>query len=106
MLQFQGSGHELYGGFPGYGPMLVNASAMEQAMPATGLVGHGGLGPGNISPGSIGPGSLSPGALGPGSMMGQGIPPHYNGSYHPSYMQQSIQVCKITKNITSFYSNF
>jgi hypothetical protein len=86
--------------------MLVNGSAMEQAMPATGLVGHGGLGPGNISPGSIGPGSLSPGALGPGSMMGQGIPPHYNGSYHPSYMQQSIQVCKITKNITSFNSNF
>ena len=63
-------------------------------MPATGLVGHGGLGPGNISPGSIGPGSLSPGALGPGSMMGQGIPPHYTGSYHPSYMQQTIQVCR------------
>ena len=83
MSQFQGSGHELYGGFPGYGPMLVNGSAMEQAMPATGLVGHGGLGPGNISPGSIGPGSLSP-----GGMMGQGIPPHYNGSYHPGYMQQ------------------
>ena len=67
--------------------MLVNGSAMEQAMPATGLVGHGGLGPGNISPGSIGPGSLSP-----GGMMGQGIPPHYNGSYHPGYIQQ---VCKI-----------
>jgi len=85
-LVSKGSGHELYGGFPGYGPMLVNGSAMEQAMPATGLVGHGGLVPGNISPGSIGPGSLSP-----GGMMGQGIPPHYNGSYHPGYIQQIQQ---------------
>lgn len=90
-LVSKGSGHELYGGFPGYGPMLVNGSAMEQAMPATGLVGHAGLGPGNISPGSMGPGSLSPGALGPGGMMGQGIPPHYNGSYHPGYMHQIPQ---------------
>ena len=77
---FQGSGHDLYGGFPGYGPMLFsNGSPMEQAMPATGL----GLGPGNISPGSIGP----------GPNMVQGLPPHYNGSYHPPYMQQqNIQV--------------
>ena len=77
---FQGSGHELYGGF-GYSPMLFNSSPMEQAMPATGL----GLGPGNISPGSIGPG--------PPPQMVQGLPPHYNGSYHPSYIgQQNIQV--------------
>ena len=26
----QGSGHELYGGFPGYGSMLLSGQAMEQ----------------------------------------------------------------------------
>ena len=64
--------------------MLFNGSPMEQAMPATGL----GLGPGNISPGSLGQGP------GPTPQMVQGLPPHYNGSYHPSYMQQNIQVKK------------
>ena len=54
-------------------------------MPATGL---GPLGPGNISPGSLGQGP------GPTPQMVQGLPPHYNGSYHPSYMQQNIQVDK------------
>ena len=79
---FQGSGHDLYGGFPGYSPMMFNGSGgVEQAMPATGL----GLGPGNISPGS----GLGP--QGPPQMV-QGLPPHYNGSYHPSYMQPGIQV--------------
>ena len=81
---FQGSGHDLYGGFPGYSPMMFNGSGgvpvVEQAMPATGL----GLVPGNISPGS----GLGP----PGPGMVQGLPPHYNGSYHPGYMQQGIQV--------------
>ena len=65
--------------------MLFNGSPMEQAMPATGL---GPLGPGNISPGSLGQGP------GPTPQMVQGLPPHYNGSYHPSYMQQNIQVDK------------
>lgn len=76
-LVSKGSGHELYGGFPGYSPMLFNGSPMEQAMPATGL----GLGPGNISPGS------HPNH----GMVSQGLPPHYNGSYHPGYMQQQQQ---------------
>jgi len=82
-LVSKGSGHDLYGGFPGYSPMLFNGSPMEQAMPATGL---GPLGPGNISPGSLGQGP------GPTPQMVQGLPPHYNGSYHPSYMQQNIQI--------------
>ena len=62
--------------------MMFNGSGVvEQAMPATGL----GLGPGDISPGS----GLGP--QGPPQMV-QGLPPHYNGSYHPSYMQPGIQV--------------
>ena len=81
----QGSGHELYGGFPGYSPMLFNGSPMEQAMPATGL----GLGPGNISPGSL-PNH---------GMVSQGLPPHYNGAYHPGYMQQNIQVSTPSPNL-------
>ena len=28
----QGSGHELYGGFPGYGSMLLSGQAMEQVI--------------------------------------------------------------------------
>ena len=79
-ITLQGSGHELYGGFPGYSPMLFNGSPMEQAMPATGL----GLGPGNISPGSHHGASHG--------MVSQGLPPHYNGSYHPGYLQQNLQV--------------
>ena len=74
----QGSGHELYGGFPGYGTMLLNGLPNEQALPAAGLGGHGGLGP------------TSPGL--PSNLMAQGIPPHYNGSYHPSFMPQNLQV--------------
>ena len=79
-VDLQGSGHELYGGFPGYSPMLFNGSPMEQAMPATGL----GLGPGNISPGSHHGANHG--------MVSQGLPPHYNGSYHPGYLQQNLQV--------------
>ena len=79
-ITLQGSGHELYGGFPGYSPMLFNGSPMEQAMPATGL----GLGPGNISPGSHHGANHG--------MESQGLPPHYNGSYHPGYLQQNLQV--------------
>ena len=59
-------------------------------MPATGL---GPMGPGNISPGSLGhvPSHPPGGPPGAGQMV-QGLPPHYNGSYHPSYMPQNIQV--------------
>ena len=63
-------------------------------MPATGL----GLGPGNISPGSLGQGP------GPTPQMVQGLPPHYNGSYHPSYMQQNIQVKKCFFMYLQIYS--
>ena len=74
----QGSGHDLYGGFPGYSPMMFSGSGgvgvVEQAMPATGL------------------GPIASPSLSPGSGMVQGLPPHYNGSYHPGYMQQGLQV--------------
>jgi len=72
----KGSGHELYGGFPGYGSMLLSGQSMEQAMPATGL----------------GPNSGS-GGMGGHTMAGQGIPTQYNGAgYHPSYIQQGLQL--------------
>ena len=74
----QGSGHDLYGGFPGYSPMMFSSAGgvgvVEQAMPATGL------------------GPIASPSLSPGSGMVQGLPPHYNGSYHPGYMQQGLQV--------------
>ena len=68
--RFQGSGHEMYGGFSGYGALMVNGQGMEQAMPATGI----------------------------SSMMQQQQQHHhghhqpYNDTYHQGYMQQNMQV--------------
>jgi len=59
----KGPGHEMYGGFPGFAPMMNNTS-MEQAMPATGMMGQQGQQP-----------------------MTMPMHTQYNGSYHPGYMQ-------------------
>ena len=85
----QGSGHELYGGFPGYGSMLLSGQSMEQvivsqddhdlqwsclyqkciqAMPATGLGPSSMVHPGLT--GSQGPAGLPGGPNGPGGHHG------------------------------------
>merc|ERR1719361_2145662 len=64
----KGSGHELYGGFPGYGSMLLSGQSMEQAMPATGLGPSSMVHPGLT--GSQGPAGLPGGPNGPGGHHG------------------------------------